>query len=44
LEIVAAALESEFDLRRLAFASAEAFDGSRTSSLPVTLAATANGG
>jgi hypothetical protein len=45
LEIVVAAIESELDLRRLAFASAEAFEGSRMSSLPVTLAAaTANGG
>ena len=43
LESLVADLESEIDLRRLAFASTEAFGQSRMSSLPVTLAS-ANGG
>jgi hypothetical protein len=43
LESLVANLESELDLRRLAFASA-AFEQSRMSSLPVTVASAANGG
>lgn len=44
LEIVVGALKPQLDLRRLAFAGAAAFEASRMSSLPVTLAAaTANG-